>query len=195
VADEEDVGDGIEVLCMDDQRTIVLTGEIDERKSQQFLRYLATLSAQSQSEHITIYISTYGGDIYEMNAMHDAMRLNPCPIHTIGIGKVMSAGVLLLAAGDRRSLTENTSVMMHQIDIDASGSVTYLSVEVSHSKTLQDAMYRLYSRYTGQSVKQIEADLKSDKYFTASEALEYGIVDELLSSAIPVTKIRKRRRK
>jgi ATP-dependent Clp protease protease subunit len=195
MADTEEYTDDIEVTCIEEQRIIMLTGEIDERKAQQFIKYLVLLSAQSPTEHITIYISTYGGDMYEMNAMYDAMRLVKCPLHTIGIGKVMSAGVLLLAAGDRRSIAENTSIMMHQVNTEVYGTVSDLSIEVKHTKALQDTMYKLYSKYTGKPVKQLEMDLKSDKYLTAQEALEYGIVDEILSSTTPLTKIRKRRRK
>jgi ATP-dependent Clp protease protease subunit len=195
MADEEDVVDEIEVICIEEQRIIMLTGEIDERKTQQFLKSLMLLSQQDPVKHITVYISTYGGDMYEMNAMYDSMRLVKCPIHTIGIGKVMSAGVLLLAAGDRRSLTENTSVMMHQVSAEVYGTVNDVSIEVKHTKALQDSMYKLYSKYTGRPIKQLEQDLKSDKYLTAQEALDYGIVDEILSYAAPLAKIRKRRRK
>lgn len=191
----EDYVDDIEVTCIEEQRIIMLTGEIDERKAQQFIRYLVLLSALSPTECITIYISTYGGDMYEMNAMYDAMRLVKCPIHTIGIGKVMSAGVLLLAAGDRRSIAEHTSVMMHQVNTELHGTVTDLSIEVKHTKALQDTMYKLYSKYTGKPIKQLEMDLKSDKYLTAQEAIEYGLADEIMSSSTPVVKIRKRRRK
>lgn len=195
MADEEDYVDEIEVTCIEDQRVIMLTGEIDERKAQKFIKYLVLLSSQSQVEHITIYISTYGGDMYEMNSMYDVMRLVKCPVHTIGIGKVMSAGVLLLAAGDRRSVAEHTSIMMHQVNTEVYGTVTDLSIEVKHTKALQDTMYKLYSKYTGKSIKQLEADLKSDKYLTAQEALDYGIADEILSSTTPLPKIRKRRRR
>lgn len=195
MADEEDITDEIEVVCIEEQRIIMLTGEIDERKTQQLLKALMLLSQQDPVRHITIYISTYGGDMYEMNAMYDSMRLVKCPIHTIGIGKVMSAGVLLLAAGDRRSLTENTSVMMHQVSSEVYGTVNDVSIEFKHTKALQDSMYKLYSKYTGRPIKQLEQDLKSDKYLTAQEALDYGIVDEILSYAAPLPKIRKRRRR
>lgn len=193
--DESEYEDELEVFCIEDQRIIMLTGEINEDKSRQLLRYLLLLATLDPMKHITIYLSTYGGDIYEMNAMYDAMRLVKCPIHTIGIGKVMSAGVLVLAAGDRRSVTENTSIMMHQVSTEIYGSVTDLSIEVKHTKALQDSMYKLYSKYTGKPIKQLETDLKSDKYLTAQEALEYGLVDEVISSSTMVPKIRKRRRK
>ena len=195
MADDDDYVDDIEVTCIEDQRIIMLTGEIDERKAQQFIRYLVLLSSQNPAEHITIYISTYGGDMYEMNAMYDAMCLAKCPIHTIGIGKVMSAGVLLLAAGDRRSIAEHTSIMMHQVNTEVYGTVTDLSIEVKHTKALQDTMYKLYSKYTGKPIKQLETDLKSDNYLTAQEALDYGLVDEIMSSTTQLTKIKKRRRR
>jgi ATP-dependent Clp protease protease subunit len=195
MSDEEGLIDEINVICLEEQRIIMLTGEIDEKKAQQFMRFLVLLSNKDPVSHITIYISTYGGDMYEMNAMYDAMRLAKCPIHTIGIGKVMSAGVLLLAAGDRRSITENTSTMMHQVNTELHGTVSDLSIEVKHTKALQDAMYRLYSKYTGRSIKQIEIDLKSDKYLTAQEVVDYGIVDEILQTTTVSQKIKKKRRK
>ena len=195
MAEEEEYVDDIDVTCIEEQRIIILSGEIDERKTQQFIKYLTLLSAQDPAEHITIYISTYGGDMYEMNAMYDTMRLVRCPIHTIGIGKVMSAGVLLLAAGDKRSVTQNTSIMMHQVSVEAHGTLSDLSVEVKYTKHMQDTMYKLYSKYTGRPIKQLETDLKSDKYLSASEAVEYGIVDEILTSISQVQSIKKRKGK
>ncbi len=192
---DEDIVEDIEVVCIPDQRIIMLTGEIDERKSQKFITHLMFLSSIDPAAQITVYLSTYGGDIYEMNAMHDAMRLLKCPIHTIAIGKVMSAGVLILAAGDRRSITENTAIMMHQVSLEAYGTVTDLASEVKYTKTMQDTMYKLYAKYTGKSIKQLEIDLKSDKYLTAQEALDYGIVDDILSADNGAEKIKKRRRK
>jgi ATP-dependent Clp protease protease subunit len=195
MADLEEYTDDIEVTCIEEQRIIMLTGEIDERKAQQFIKHLVLLSAHSPTEPITIYISTYGGDMYEMNAMYDAMRMAGCPLHTIGIGKVMSAGVLLLAAGDRRSVAENTSIMMHQVNTEVYGTVSDLSIEVKHTKALQDSMYKLYSKYTGKPIKQLETDLKSDKYLTAQEAIDYGLADQILSTASLSVKFKKRRRK
>ncbi len=192
---DEDIVEDIEVVCIPDQRIIMLTGEIDERKSQKFITHLMFLSSIDPAAPITIYLSTYGGDIYEMNAMHDAMRLLKCPIHTVAIGKVMSAGVLILAAGDRRSITENTAIMMHQVSLEAYGTVTDLASEVKYTKTMQDTMYKLYAKYTGKSIKQLEIDLKSDKYLTAQEALDYGIVDDILTPDNGAEKVKKRRRK
>jgi ATP-dependent Clp protease protease subunit len=195
MAVEEVYQDNIEVTCIEDQRTIMLTGEIDEAKAQQFIAHLLMLAKQNPLEPITIFISTYGGDVHEMNAIYAAMRFIKCPIHTIGIGKVMSAGVLILASGDKRSLAENTVVMMHQVNAELYGTVSDLSNEVRISKAMQDNMYKLYSKHTGMSVKQLEVDLKSDKYLTAQEAVEYGVADEILNHYPAATKIKKRRRK
>ncbi len=183
----------LEVVCLEEQRIILMTGEINEVKSHQFLRSLLTLSAQDPVKEITLYLSTYGGDTYEMLGMHDMMKMVKCPIHTIAVGKVMSAGVLLLAAGTRRSAAPNTIIMLHQVSTGMSGNVQDLSIEVSHVQALQGAMYKLYSQYTGTPIKTIEHDLSHDRYFTTEEALKYGLIDEII--VLPLPKAKKARRR
>lgn len=192
----DEYADSIEVECLEDQRIIILSGELDEAKSSAIRKYLLLLDNLDNTKVITMHISTYGGDVYEMNAVYDTMQLCRSPIHTVGVGKVMSAGVLILACGDHRSLTENTIVMMHQVSTSgAQGTVADLTNEVKYTKIQQGAMYKLYAKYTGQSIKQLETDLRTDKYLTAPEALEYGIVDDILKGNTKVPAVRKRRRR
>ena len=192
-SEEEDEEESPEVACLEEQRIIILNGEINEKTSQKFLQYLLSLASQDPTKEITVYLSTYGGDAYDMMAMHDMIQIIQCPINTVAIGKVMSAGVLILAAGKKRTATPNTIIMMHQVSTEVGGSVKDLSIEISHVKALQEVMYKLYSKYTGKALKTIEYDLTHDKYLTATEAVEYGLIDEIVPSPGAKTKKSKKR--
>ena len=168
-----------EILCHMKSRTVFLTGEIDEVKTQDYREALLELYTNDPTQEITVFIDTYGGSTYAMFAMHDMMKMISCPIHTVGIGKVMSAGALLLAAGEARSLAPNAMVMLHQISTDIQGKLGTAKLECAHVELLQKRMYELYSLYTGKTTEEVAQDLLEDKYMTASEAIAYGLADSI----------------
>lgn len=164
-------------------RRILLSGAIDEVKAHDFREAILDLYAEDPHKEITIYIDTYGGSSYAMFAMYDVMKMVSCPITTIGTGKVMSGGVLILAAGDKRFLTSNAMVMLHQVSTTISGEVSRLHKETSHVAELQSRMYYLLAKHTGQTTEQLSKDLAEDKYMNAKEAIEYGVADSFLGEA------------
>jgi len=171
----------VKLSCNIGARRILLSGKIDEVRSHDLREALLDLEAADPAAPINLYIDTLGGSAYSMFSMYDALQASPCPIHTIGIGKVMSCGVLLLASGNKRALTPNTTVMMHQFSTEINGELDSMSIELAHSKFLQDRMYTYYALHTGQTMAVIEKDLRNDRYMTADEALKYGIVDKVLT--------------
>jgi len=174
---------GPEVLCDLRARTILLTGEINEGRAQDFRESLLELHGADPTNEIIVFIDTYGGSPYAMFAMHDMMKLMPFPIHTVGIGKVMSAGVVLLAAGEKRSVTPNAIIMMHQMNTEVQGKLSSAQAECAHVELLQNRMYELYSKYTGHSIEKISEDLQHNKYMTAEEAIKYGLADDIFPIA------------
>ena len=163
-------------------RRIVISGSIREDSASQFLEQITALEYIDASKIVTIYIDTYGGNVDAAMLIYDAMRICSCPIRTVGIGKVMSAGSLILAAGDpgNRFLTKNTRVMIHQISGGAIGPLADMENELQEMGRLQDQYASVLATHVNKSKTQIMSDLKSDKYMTATEAIKYGLADKVL---------------
>lgn len=163
-------------------RRIVITGSIREDSSAQFLEQMTALEYIDATKLITIYIDTYGGNIDAAMLIYDAMRICKCPIRTIGIGKVMSAGSLILASGDpgNRFLTKNARVMIHQVSSGTAGPLADMENEIQEVKRLQDQYATLLAEHTNKSRDRVIKDLKVDNYMTAYEAVKYGLADKVL---------------
>lgn len=172
-------------------RRIVLSGSIRESIGSEFLEQITAMECADIGKPITIYIDTYGGSVDTALLMYDAMKTCCCPIVTVGIGKVMSAGTLLLAAGeqDSRFITEHTRVMIHEVSAGTFGSLSEMEQDVDEIKRLQEVYVDILSKDTGVNRKQLLADMKLTKYMSAAEAIKYGIADKL----VPTRKISKKK--
>ena len=137
-------------------------------------------------EPINFFISTYGGAADDMFALYDVLTLvkEQCDVCTIGIGKVMSAGVLLLAAGTkgRRYIGKHCRVMIHSVQAGNVGELHNLENEMKAIKNLQDEYINALVANTDLTKRQLTKilDRKVNVYLTAEEAIEYGIADEIL---------------
>jgi len=135
---------------------------------------------------IDFYVSTYGGSAVEMFALYDVMRQirEECPIHTIGIGKVMSAGVLLLAAGTpgKRQVGVNCRIMIHGVVSGQHGYLADIENEFEEAKFTQDLYIKALAGETNMTVKYIKKLLqrKTNVYLSAKEAVELGIADIII---------------
>tara|TARA_Y100000593_G_C4281750_1_gene323152 strand:+ start:560 stop:1213 length:654 start_codon:yes stop_codon:yes gene_type:complete len=180
-----------------DLRTMMLYGEVEEEKIQELIVGLimltegATAKAYGEDGYlkpINFYISTYGGAADDMFALYDVMNVvkPSCDIQTIGIGKVMSAGVLLLAAGTKgkRYITKHCRVMIHSVAAGAGGQMHNLENEMKAIKNLQDEYINALVANTELTKRQLTKilDRKVNVYLTAEEAIEYGIADHILGS-------------
>ena len=167
-------------------RRISICGEIDDEIAAHFLEQITSFEMLDRDLPITVYLNTYGGDIYSALLIYDAIKLSSCPIHLIGIGKVMSAGVLLLASGDfgHRYITPNCRVMLHQISGGYCGSMSEMENELSEIRRLQDIYVSILSKETKVAKVKIKKDLDSgvDIYMSANDAKKYGIVDHICST-------------
>ena len=174
----------------DHARRIVISGTIREDTAAMFLEQITALEAYDVARPITVYVDTYGGSVDAALSIHDAMCACACPIRTVGIGKIMSAGVLILSAGDKgsRFITQNSRVMMHQISGGANGVVKDIEITTKEMKRLQDVFVGLIAKHAGQKKAEVLKDIDSDKYFTASEAISYGLVDWIVKNRKPKKK-------
>jgi len=180
--------------------TIGIYGDIDEELSLSTVHSLLSYKSMCQQsitleednkeqdspEPLQIIISTHGGSAHEMFAIYDVMRLlkKECELETIGIGKVMSAGVVLLAAGTKgkRKIGENCRVMVHPVASASVGDLSDIENETKEIKILQ----KLYTKALVENSELTESQVKKmlkkkiNVYMSAEEALKHGIVDEII---------------
>jgi len=171
-------------------RTLGLLGDVDEERAADLMMGLLLLTDLSGKEPpydpITMYISTYGGSADEMFGIYDIMGKikTQCEIHTIGVGKVMSAGTLILASGTKgkRLIGKNCRVMIHSVNAGSSGDLHNIENEIKAVKQMQDLYINAMCNETQMTKRQIQKliDRKINVYLTAEEAIEYGIADEIL---------------
>ena len=180
-------------------RTIGLFGDLDEEKVEDvcsgllYLRHTSCLlmpgdnpEEEIKPKPVTFYVSTWGGDALGMFGIYDLMRMvrEDCPIHTHGIGKVMSAGVLLLAAGTKgkRRLGKHCRVMIHAVNGGQVGDLHNLQNELEQTVSLQDSYIQALSHETNMTKRQIQTliNRKVNVYLSAEEAIEKGLADEVL---------------
>lgn len=182
-------------------RTIGLVGDVDEEKAGEIIYGMLTLrefgklpdeqqpkgkSKKHLYEPFEFYLSTHGGSASDMFAIYDVMRQvrKDCEIHTIGLGKVMSAGVLLLAAGTRgkRKIGKNCRVMIHSVLAGNEGPLHNLENELEEIKWTQQRYIQSLIEETKMSQSTINKLLQKhvNIYLSAEEAVKYGIADEVI---------------
>jgi len=199
--DAELEDDGKSIIFMDGSeapeklRIIGLYGEVDEPKCAELIYSMLVLKEEGKEtceddketyKPFECYISTHGGTAVDMFAVYDMMRIirEDCEIHTIGIGKVMSAGVLLLAAGTKgkRKIGANCRVMIHSVSSHHAGSLHELKTELADVEWIQEQKIKALSAETDMSIDTIREliERKTNVYLTAEDAVKYGIADEII---------------
>jgi len=170
-------------------RTIGLFGEVNEERVSELIIGLIMMIEEEREEKkpINFYISTYGGNADDMFALYDMMNLAKSKgyeIHTIGLGKVMSAGVLLMSAGTqgKRKIGRHCRVMIHACNAGNMGNIYNLQNEMEAIHDLQEKYSNAIVENTSMTKRQLKKLLerKVNIYLTAEEAIEYGIADEII---------------
>lgn len=174
---------GVHIHVGDSSRLVVLHCDVNEQSISTVMMQMLHLASQNHKP-IHLVISTYGGSVDEMFTLYDTIKFLPCPVHTIALGKVMSAGVLLLASGEKgtRMIGRSARIMMHPISGGASGNIFEIMNDVEESKRLQEQMASAISKETKLSKEEIEKIMKRghDVYLLPQEAIEMGIVDKII---------------
>ncbi len=174
----------------DNSRIVVLHGDVNEHTISAVIAQLLHLANISR-DPIYMVVSTYGGSVDEMFSLYDTVKFLPCPVHTIGLGKVMSAGVLLLAAGEKgkRMIGRSARIMMHPVSGGAIGNVFEVMHETKEHRRLHDLMVSSLKEETNLRLDEIETIMKAghDYYVTADDAIRMGIVDHVVGD----TKLKK----
>ena len=172
-------------------RSIMFVGEVTEERAADLISALLVLSQTKapdaeRAEPIKLYVSTYGGSADEMFGIYDVVNFCKkfCDIETIGLGKVMSAGTLMLASGTKgkRKLGKHCRVMIHAVNGGQVGDIHNLQNELEQTVSLQDSYIQALSHETNMTKRQIQTliNRKVNVYLTAEEAIEKGLADEIL---------------
>jgi len=168
----------------EEDRIIYLSSDMTEYSVSNVIQQLFSLSKRDPKKPIHLVVSSYGGEIDSMFSLYDAMKFISCPVLTVGLGKIMSASVLILAAGqkNKRLIGSNARVMIHPIWGGSSGNVFEQRNEQKEMERLQEQMDKLLAKETGQSYKEIQKLMSKghDFYLTAEDAIKIGIADKTI---------------
>jgi len=164
------------------ERIIFLGQEIDDEIANQIIGVLLYLDSEDSTKPIYLYINCPGGSVIAGLALFDTMNHVKSPIVTINLGLAASMASFLLAAGKKgsRMALPNSRVMIHQPMGGAQGQAEDIKVEAAQIMRIKDNLVRMYSQMTGQTQEQVIIDLDRDNFMSAQEALEYGLIDQVI---------------
>jgi ATP-dependent Clp protease protease subunit len=164
------------------QRIIVLGTEVDDRVANRLCAQLLLLSAEDPRAGISMYINSPGGSVSAGLAIYDTMRLIPNDVSTLAMGLAGSMAQFLLCAGapGKRYSLPHAQVLMHQGSAGFGGTAADVEIYAAQLERTSALMVRLIAEHTGQPVERIEKDSLRDRWFSAEEALEYGMIDHIV---------------
>ena len=165
-------------------RIIFLSEDVNSTTASLVIAQMLFLESEDPDKEISFYINSPGGSITDGMAIVDTMNYIKCPVSTICVGLAASMGSVLLTCGakGKRFATPNSEILIHQplISGGLAGQTTEIKIHADHMVKTREKLNKLLSEKTGQSLEQIEKDTERDHYMTAQEALEYGLIDEII---------------
>jgi ATP-dependent Clp protease protease subunit len=176
---------GFDLLSRLMKDRIVFIGEqISDPLANYLIAQLLYLQMQDPGKDINIYINSPGGSVTAGLAMYDTMQFLTCDVNTYCMGIAASMGSILLTAGTKgkRFCLPNSHVMIHQVSGGAQGTASDVERTVEFMYSLKKRLNAILAKHTGQSIDQINIDSDRDKYMTAQQAVEYGLVDRVLEN-------------
>ena len=165
-------------------RIIFLGEEVNETSASLVVAQLLFLESEDPQKDIHLYINSPGGVITASMAIYDTMQYIRCDVSTICVGMAASMGAFLLAGGakGKRYALPNSEVMIHQPSGGAQGQATEIQITAEWILRTKKKMNEILAANTGQTVEQITLDTERDKWMTAQEALDYGIIDKIIEN-------------
>ncbi len=168
------------------ERVIFLVGNINDMSANLVVAQLLFLESENPDKEIHLYINSPGGSISAGMAIYDTMQFIKPEVSTLCIGMAASMGAFLLQAGakGKRFILPNSSVMIHQPLGGFQGQATDIEIHARYILSLRERLYELMAQHTGRNVEEIARDSERDKFLTATEAVDYGLVDKVLDKRI-----------
>ena len=168
-----------------EERIIFLGVQIDDASANDVMAQLITLESIDPDRDILMYINSPGGSMTSMMAIYETMQYIQPEIQTFCLGQAASAAAVLLAAGTKgkRMALPNSRILIHQPAVESGyGQSSDLEIQAREILRMRTAMERVIAQHTGKDEDQVRRDVERDKFFTAQEAKEYGLVDEVLTT-------------
>ena len=164
-------------------RIIMLNGEVNDASASVVIAQMLYLEGQVPDKDINFYINSPGGSVSAGMAIYDTMQYIKCDVSTICMGMAASMGAFLLSAGakGKRLALPNSEIMIHQPLGGAKGQATEILIAAKHIERTRANLNRILSENTGRSLEEIERDTERDNFMTAQEALQYGLVDKVIT--------------
>ncbi len=165
-------------------RIIFLGEEVNPTTASLVVAQLLHLEGQDPDKDIQLYINSPGGSITDGMAIYDTMQYIKCDVSTICVGMAASMGAFLLSAGakGKRIALPNAEIMIHQPSAGTQGQITDMALHLKRLEIIKKRMNTLLAANCGKSVEQVTADCERDNFMTAEEALEYGLVDKIITN-------------
>jgi len=167
------------------ERIIFLGTEVNDTIANQISAQLLYLDGQDAEQDIWLYINSPGGSISAGMAIYDTMQFTTADVATVCMGLAASMGQFLLCAGakGKRYALPHARIMMHQPSGGMGGSASDIKIQAQQSLHIKKVLFELISEHTGQPIEQVETDADRDRWFTATQAKDYGFIDHVITSA------------
>ncbi len=164
-------------------RIIILSEEVNDTTASLVVAQLLYLEGQDPKKDISLYINSPGGSVSAGFAIYDTMNYIKCDVSTICLGMAASMGAFLLSAGTKgkRLALPNSEIMIHQPLGGSQGQATDIAIQANQILKIKKKLNTILAENTGKSLDVIEKDTERDNYMTAQEAMEYGIIDKVIS--------------
>src|SRR6476469_8727971 len=165
------------------ERIVFLGQEVDDQVANLLVAEILYLESQDPDKDIHLYINSPGGQAYAGMAIYDVMQHVRCEVSTICVGMGMSAAAMILCAGatGKRLALPSAKIMIHQGSAGTRGAPSDMEIQLREVLSTTKRMAQIIAFHSGRSLEQVERDLDRDYFMTAQEALEYGIIDEVLT--------------
>ena len=165
------------------ERIIFLGDEVNDATASLVIAQLLFLESEDPTKDISLYINSPGGSVSAGMGIYDTMNYIKCDVSTICVGMAASMGAFLLAGGakGKRYALPNSEIMIHQPLGGTKGQATDIKIHADHIIRTRDKLNKILSEATGQPLEKIEADTERDNFLSASEALEYGLIDCIMT--------------
>ncbi len=163
------------------ERIVFVVGPIDDNVANLIVAQMLYCESENADKDVQLYINSPGGSVTSGLAIYDTMQFINCEVSTLCIGQAASMGALLLAGGTKgkRYCLPNSRVMIHQPSGGSQGQASDIEIQAKEILYLRERMNEILSEHTGRSPEQLALDTERDNFMTASEALEYGLIDQV----------------
>lgn len=170
-----------------ENRVIFLVGEINYSSATGIIMRLLHLQNQKKGVDINLYINSPGGSVDDTLAIYDTMRFINCDVATYCIGRAQSGGAVILASGTKgkRYILPHARVMIHQPFGGLTGQASDVQIQAEEILKAKKQLNDILAHHSGKDAQQVEQDSERDRFFSAMEAKEYGLVDEVLEHSTP----------